>query len=52
MSDGVERPPRAPQLVFGFVAAVLVAAMVVIGIGRLAGFSAFAMRSTAPTSSG
>jgi uncharacterized membrane protein YbhN (UPF0104 family) len=39
MSDGVERPPRARQLVLGLVAAVLVAAMVVIGIGRLAGFA-------------
>ena len=39
MTEEVERPPRMMQLALGLVAAVVVAAMVVIGIGRLAGFA-------------
>ena len=39
MSEEVERPPRALQLALGFVAALVVAAIVVLGIGRLAGFT-------------
>ena len=39
MSEEVERPPRVMQLALGLVAALVVGAMVVIGIGRLAGFA-------------